>query len=68
MNDNQPKYFNDDGTGLNPDLTPKPSLCISCKKDGMSGTEIFCDITREDQHGEDEFICGAYEPIDVDNN
>ena len=24
--------------------------------------EILCDLTRSDQQGEDEFICGVYEP------
>ena len=68
MDNNQPKYFNDDGTEFNPDLIPKPSLCISCKKDGLPGEEeILCDLTRADQQGEDEFICEAYEPKDVDD-
>jgi len=64
MNDNHPKFYNDDGTEFNPDLIPKPDLCISCKKDGLSGEEeILCNITRADQQGEDEFICDAYEPV-----
>ena len=62
MNNNQPNYFNDDGTEFNPDLVPKPDLCISCRKDGLSGEEeILCNLTRADQQGEDEFICEAYE-------
>ena len=24
-------YFDDDGKELNPDLIPKPNLCLSCK-------------------------------------
>ena len=52
-------------TALNPDLIPKPSLCITCKKDELSGKEnILCDLNRMDQQGNDEFICGAYEPKD----
>ena len=35
MEDHEPKYFEDDGTEINPDLVPKPDLCISCKKDGQ---------------------------------
>ena len=67
MENNKPKYFNDDGTEINPDLIPKPSLCITCKKDGQSGEEeILCNLTRADpqadQQGEEEFICEAYEP------
>ena len=34
MEDLGPKYFDDDGTEINPDLVPKPDLCISHKKDG----------------------------------
>ncbi|MHC4950042.1 MAG: hypothetical protein ACYTEU_03515 [Planctomycetota bacterium] len=66
--DNILKFFHDDGTEVNPDLIPKPSLCISCKKDELSGKEnILCDLNRMDQHGEDEFICVAYEPKDEES-
>jgi hypothetical protein len=61
MNDNHPKFYNDDGTEVNPDLIPKPSLCISCRKDGIRNEEILCNLNRMDQQGEDEFICDAYE-------
>ena len=61
--DNQPKYFHDDGTEVNPDLIPKPSLCVSCRKDGLPGEEeVLCNLNRMDQQGEDDFQCGAYEP------
>jgi hypothetical protein len=62
MNDNHPKFYNDDGTEVNPDLIPKPSLCISCRKDELRDEEMLCDLTRMDQQGKDEFICGTYEP------
>jgi hypothetical protein len=62
MNDNHPKFYNDDGTEVNPDLIPKPSLCITCKKDELRDEEMLCDLTRMDQQGKDELICGAYEP------
>ena len=62
INEDTPKFFHDDGTEVNPDLIPKPSLCISCKKDGLRDEEILCNLNRMDQLGEDEFICGAYEP------
>ena len=63
MNEDIPKFYDDDGTEVNSDLIPKPSLCITCKKDELSGKEnILCDLNRMDQQGEDEFICGAYEP------
>ena len=58
-----PKYFDDDGNEVNPDLIPKPDLCTSCKKDGQSGEEeILCNLTRSDQLGEPESYCEAYEP------
>ena len=62
MNNDHPKFYNDDGTEFNPDLIPKPDLCISCKRDGLDAEEeIICNLTRADQEGEDEFICEAYE-------
>jgi len=67
MNESTPKYFDDDGTEISPDLIPKPSLCITCKRDGRSGEEdILCNLTRADQQGEGEFRCDAYEPRDVE--
>ena len=63
MNNNKPKFYNDDGTEVNTDLIVKPSLCISCKKDELSGEEeILCTLTRMDQEKENEFKCDAYEP------
>ena len=68
MDENKPKYFDDDGNEINPDLIPKPDLCITCKKDGQSGQEeILCNLTRADQQGEGEFRCDAYEPRDIDD-
>jgi hypothetical protein len=61
MDENIPKFFNDDGTEVNPDLIPKPPLCITCKKDETSSEEILCNLNRMDQLGNDEFICGAYQ-------
>ena len=58
-----PKYYDDDGTEINPGLISKPDLCITCKKNGFSGEEeILCILTRADQQGQDEFVCDAYEP------
>ena len=55
-------YFHDDGTEFNPDLMPKPSRCITCKKNDTSRYEIVCNLTRADQD-EDIFICFDYESI-----
>jgi hypothetical protein len=66
MNEDAPKFYHDDGTEVNPDLIPKPDLCISCRKDGMGGEEdMLCILNRMDQQGEPEFKCYAYEPKDL---
>ena len=63
MENNKPKYFDDDGTEINPDLISKPDLCVSCKKDGQLGKEeILCNLPRADQQGKEEFHCESYEP------
>lgn len=54
-------FFNDDGNEINPDLIPKPRLCITCKKDDDPKEEISCTLTRIDQKREKEFRCFAYE-------
>ena len=65
MNNGHPKYFDDDGTEINPELIPKPDLCITCGKDGLAGKEeILYNLTRADQQGEAEFKCDAYEAKD----
>jgi hypothetical protein len=56
-------YFNDDGTEMNPDLYPKPQLCLSCKKQDEESEEILCNLTRLDQLEESEFKCASYESI-----
>lgn len=57
-------YYHDDGTLLNPDLIPKPSLCLVCEKDQIDDEmeQILCTLNRLDQQGEEEFICFAYVP------
>ena len=56
------RYFNDDGTEFNPDLTPMPDLCASCRKHNDPGQEPLCNLTRADEQGEEVFLCFAYEP------
>lgn len=53
-------FYNDDGTEINPDLVPKPSLCVSCKNDDDPREEILCILTRADQQDQAEFQCFAY--------
>ena len=56
-------FFKDDGTPVNPELVPKPSLCITCRQDEDSSEEKLCILTRIDQQGEGNFKCEAYERI-----
>ncbi len=54
-------FYRDDGTPINPELIPKPSLCIICLKDDNPSEEIPCLLNRADQQGTVEFICDAFE-------
>ncbi len=56
------KYFDDEGNEVNPNLTSKPALCISCVKDEDQNQEMLCNLNRLDQQGEADFKCEAYEP------
>ncbi len=62
----QPQFCDDDGTPINPDLIPKPGLCVSCRKDSRAHEDPLCILTRYDQHGCDGFRCDAYEPKGTD--
>jgi len=54
-------FFHDDGTPMNPDIVPKPSLCVSCRHDDDPKQEIPCTLNRMGQQSETEFRCDAYE-------
>jgi len=56
-----PEFFDDDGTPLNPDLVPMPSLCTVCRHRDDPRQEPMCHLNRLDQAGEEDFICGAFE-------
>jgi len=56
-------YFDDDGTPLNPDLIPKPGLCLICSKNLDPNEEILCNLNRLDQRNKDKFVCYAFEKI-----
>ncbi len=57
-------FFDDDGNEINPDLFPKPTLCLSCRKNEDPTEDILCSLTRIDQIDESEFKCFAYEQIE----
>lgn len=62
MNNEEPfGIFDDDGNKLNPELIPKPSLCVLCRKDDDPEEEMLCLLNRWDQRGEGELRCGAFE-------
>jgi hypothetical protein len=55
-------YHDDDGTELNPDLYPKPSLHLSCDLNESDDPEdeVLCNLNRLDQRNEKEFLCYQY--------
>lgn len=58
-------FFNDDGTRIDPDTVPTPSLCMLCKSfyAGDAEEDILCLLNRNDQRDEPNFQCGAYDQI-----
>lgn len=62
------KYYDDEGNELNPDLIPKPGLCLLCIQNETTDPEenILCNLNRLDQNGSDDFKCGEFEPINSD--
>ena len=63
MEDEMSGVYDDDGTKIEPETTPKPSLCVTCKKDDEGGeVQMLCLLNRNDQRDEPDFRCGAYEP------
>ena len=56
-------FYNDDGTEVNPDMIPKPNLCLICKKDNDPDEEILCTLNRIDQSDNSEFKCFSFENI-----
>jgi hypothetical protein len=68
MNDDISGFYNDDGTKINTEFIPKPSLCVACKKNrAEEEEEILCILTRIDQKDSIDFECDAYEPIFSNN-
>lgn len=56
-------FFDDDGHPINPDLYPRPALCLTCKKNDQPEEEVLCQLNRLDQRHDDQFICHAYVPL-----
>ncbi len=53
-------FYDDDGTEINPDLIPKPSLCVTCQNDEKPEQEMFCVMCRFDQQDENDFYCDSF--------
>ena len=59
-------FFNDDGTRIDPETVPTPSLCMLCQSfyEGDSEEDMLCVLNRNDQRNDKEFKCGAYRTIE----
>lgn len=57
--------YNDDGTKVDLQTIPLPSLCIICKKYQIDDWEenLLCQMNRHSQRNNEEFKCGAFEHI-----
>jgi hypothetical protein len=60
MEDEIDGFYADDGSKIDPNLTHKPGLCISCVHDDDPSEEIYCTLNRIDQVNENDFRCEAY--------
>ena len=56
------RFYDDDGTEIDPNLIRKPSLCSTCAKDDDPSEEPLCTLNRFDQQDEEDFRCDAYVP------
>ncbi|MBN2012037.1 hypothetical protein JW960_22100 [candidate division KSB1 bacterium] len=62
MDDEIDGFYLDDGTKINPNLVPKPGLCVTCANDDDAIEPELCILTRIDQMEDNDFKCYAYEP------
>ena len=58
-------FYDDEGNKLNPDLYPKPQLCLSCKTNSFPRGEddMLCTLNRLGSRNGEKFKCGAYEEM-----
>jgi hypothetical protein len=61
-NDDISEMYDNDGIKINPDLIPKPAMCLTCKRDDDPREVNLCILNRLDQQDEEEFECGVFEP------
>ncbi len=54
------KFFYDDETEHNPDLYPKPGLCLTCFYAEHPDEEYLCVLNRMGNNGSGDFECGMY--------
>ena len=62
MENNMDGFYLDDGTKVDPNLIPKPGLCVTCLNNDDPSEEIACILTRIDQMDNENFTCAAYRP------
>lgn len=57
-------YYDDDGNELFPELLPRPTLCLTCRRNERTDfmEDVLCNLNRLDQRDEPEFFCGAWKP------
>ncbi|MGD0753905.1 MAG: hypothetical protein ABR927_02500 [Bacteroidales bacterium] len=57
--------FDDDGYEIKPDSIKKPYLCLTCLKniDPDWEEELLCNLNRNDQKNDNEFICYEFEKL-----
>ncbi len=58
-------FFNDDGSRIDPETVPTPSLCMLCKSfyAGDAEEDMLCLLNRNDQRNDPDFKCGAFDEI-----
>ena len=58
-------FYNDNGNKIDLNSIPVPNLCIICKKYQLDDWDenLLCMMNRNDQSGQPDFKCGAFETI-----
>jgi hypothetical protein len=57
--------FNDDGSRIDPETIPTPSLCMTCKSfyNGDAEEDMLCLLNRNYQRDEADFKCASFRSI-----
>ena len=60
-------YWNDDGTEINPNDFPLPTLCMSCKRRHHEFDQILCNLYRIGHDHDTKFDCDRHASITSEN-